>query len=1154
MDGFRLLSQLKKPDGGHRGIALSEDIMKLVFAIYVDRLTHIVQALPPGTISSDINVAYAAGRGTDEVLLKLDIGFCKARLEGWEYVMIEYDLWKYFDQIDRRYLLGLLQNAGLPPELIQALARRYHNQTLISDTAKGLSQGIVRGPKGIDQGCSFSPLASNINQSPFLEVISAWMKETYPEVTITAFADNHYFAWRIVEGQASPLKIISELLKLCELIVKESSVRVRYVSGQAPEDYDIGTLDTIDHLTDKPVVVAPELVTAAKAPCILGVPVTYEGRLDPQERVRVINFNLHLCLARHESLAFTEIPLRAHVYSRANYTAAFLALPSETIAALCRRLESYRRKRLHLQNITGKDLLVMAMLPRNKGGLDLTHFQLELFVIPALRESMHLLNMEGKDGAEVREYINDIKTQRFTTPHTRLRLEEAMRRYSQYGILIVDNRQQIIGRALSILQLTLAKQDPKAYGLVELHDYPDEDKERAHSIFVWGGPLFSILVHLKVKLQAKLETIPNLVDPVDLSAHITTSMKLLREIKAILRDESLETPGRDQLHNFDQWYDLASALVQAVHESDIDINQQRLEAGLAPTSVRVWPDWTLPGPSQEEQDDQDPVVVNIDGGSPRPDSTTAMEQACAAGKLIFITTDGSVVQTGKQLMEVTKTTLAGSSVVAIGVQGEPGTWTKTQGHALDVIFKYGVPAALKAGCTWLSSFETEMIGALLWMKTTGGEALRRSHIFIDSESFLKVWKKIISPVALSTFDLTQREVRKQRGSTYLRRLMRLMRRQTFSRTDGTAEEEENALTREVRTWPKDNAEGVRIHEVQQYQIGNTGLSWIKSHQTAARAGPVPIAFAANALADTTADEGAETMRFKCKNGTLLPGFTQAPGEIKMAAGGERIVALYRGEGIYGDAGEVLRTLCADRLFEYLTTGKKSQESKEGTRFKVMTRRSVPLGSPKEYSNVEVEGNSYDLTEDMFSTWTGQAYRLDEPGLDIESSQYINECPLCGSNYPKGGYTTSHALIRCTHPRLRQLRTTLVEGVDSMLTDICPTITAKRTSYNVHRGELPALDHMDGHTDALRHAGDYLLDGDVEAWRGVPLKDLAEWLATSKVGNEKISQDGVKQLLRDITSYIVVKGRHIIKTHMDLVVADAQQQLPPEEADNNMQVE
>ena len=77
---------------------------------------------------------------------------------------------------------------------------------------------------------------------------------------------------------------------------------------------------------------------------------------------------------------------------------------------------------------------------------------------------------------------------------------------------------------------------------------------------------------------------------------------------------------------------------------------------------------------------------------------------------------------------------------------------------------------------------------------------------------------------------------------------------------------------------------------------------------------------------------------------------------------------------------------------------------------------------------------------------------------------------------------------------------------------------------------------------------------MEAWRGVPLKHLAEWLATSEVGNEKISQDGVKQLLRDITSYIVVKGRHIIKTHMDLVVADAQQQLPPEEADNNMQVE
>ena len=41
--------------------------------------------------------------------------------------------------------------------------------------------------------------------------------------------------------------------------------------------------------------------------------------------------------------------------------------------------------------------------------------------------------------------------------------------------------------------------------------------------------------------------------------------------------------------------------------------------------------------------------------------------------------------------------------------------------------------------------------------------------------------------------------------------------------------------------------------------------------------------------------------------------------------------------------------------------------------------------------------------------------------------------------------------------------------------------------------------------------------------------------------EKISQDGVKQLLRKVTASIVVKGRHILRTYRDLVTAAVQQQ-------------
>ena len=487
-------------------------------------------------------------------------------------------------------------------------------------------------------------------------------------------------------------------------------------------------------------------------------------------------------------------------------------------------------------------------------------------------------------------------------------------------------------------------------------------------------------------------------------------------------------------------------------------------------------------------------------------------------------------------------------MVAVGVKGAPTIWKKQQGKDLTKIATLGVVAALKTGCTDLTSYEAEIIGALLWIKTIGAQALKKGHVLIDSESVLKTWLKIISPIAESTFDLTQRAVRKQRGSTYLQRLMRQMRRLSFGRTDHSEAEEDNALTQEVKTWPTCNAEGKRIHEVQHFRIDHSGLSWIKSHQTAALAGPVPIAFAANALADTVADEGAESARFKCINNTQKS--KPVPGEVKVAVGGERIVALYRGKGIYGDAGEVLRALCADTLFEKLTSSKRRHEKDEGCRFRVMTRRYAPLGSPKEYNDVKVEGVSYDLTEDMLSTWTGQMHRLNDPGLDIDSSQFVAKCPLCSSKYDKNQYSTSHALIQCKHPQLLQSRTSLLMEVDDMLTSICPTITARRSSHNIHYGDPPALNAMNRPVEALTHAGNYLLDGDVDAWRGVPLTHLAAWLATSRVGKDKIDEDGVKRLLRNITAYIVVKGKHILKTYKELVIAQRQQ----EEENNVMEVD
>jgi hypothetical protein len=192
------LSQLAKTGGGYRGLAIVEDVMKVAISVWVRRLTDIQKGVASGGLWSRRNVAYSKGRSTDEVLLSLDLAACKARRDGLVYFLLEYDLYKYCDQIDRRLLMGIMVLLGFPGLLVAGFGRRYLLQRLVSDTICGPTAGFARGPYGIDQGSADGPVLSQLYQSSFLEMLASNMETMFPLAFLPcAFADNHWVGFAV---------------------------------------------------------------------------------------------------------------------------------------------------------------------------------------------------------------------------------------------------------------------------------------------------------------------------------------------------------------------------------------------------------------------------------------------------------------------------------------------------------------------------------------------------------------------------------------------------------------------------------------------------------------------------------------------------------------------------------------------------------------------------------------------------------------------------------------------------------------------------------------------------------------------------------------------------------------------------------------------
>ena len=145
-----------------------------------------------------------------------------------------------------------------------------------------------------------------------------------------------------------------------------------------------------------------------------------------------------------------------------------------------------------------------------------------------------------------------------------------------------------------------------------------------------------------------------------------------------------------------------------------------------------------------------------------------------------------------------------------------------------------------------------------------------------------------------------------------------------------------------------------------------------------------------------------------------------------------------------------------------------------------------------------------------------------------SAPWEGKCPLCDAQYEH--YSTSHALVWCSHPDVTGRRTRMLDEVDRLLSASGVRPPVQRAVPPPPGSATPAVFETGRAFPYLRRAGNFLLDGDVDAMRGVPLEEIAEWLGTARTTEAgapvSVPRDAVVRLLTDVVARLIVDGRRV----------------------------
>ena len=335
--------------------------------------------------------------------------------------------------------------------------------------------------------------------------------------------------------------------------------------------------------------------------------------------------------------------------------------------------------------------------------------------------------------------------------------------------------------------------------------------------------------------------------------------------------------------------------------------------------------------------------------------------------------------------------------------------------------------------------------------------------------------------------------------------------------------------------------------------------WLRAHQHGqSGAGPCSAMVSVNHLADKLATEAAKTapllislpkrhLTKKQKKAKIHPPATYADhtltmkegdvNVVKVAAASTRFTLMLGDRAVYDNPGTTLRALHAKHVLAALQAKSGSQRS---TTESMLMEIWPNLASPCHYRKVKVREVVMNLEEQCYSTWMGYQANLmtnswsgDGRGAPSSpASLPLSPCPLCGA---QGLYSTSHALVSCKNNRMVQMRTQMLEDADRLLGESPIRMATSRYVTVGEAQQRAVVDDDEGAYVNLRKAGDYLLDGNTNAMRGVPLKTLAEWMVVAgSINSVSVKKGEVFEVLRRLTAQVMVDGMAILEEYKQLV--------------------
>jgi hypothetical protein len=150
----------------YRGLAILSKLYRLYFSIRLKDLQPWVQEWE----EEELFAGTSAGIGAEDAWYLTALEFELARLLGLPITGGSADIWKCFDQIQRRLIYYLLELGGSPLEILQAYRSFHENSTYYNTIGAGLG-----GPHfkkcSIPQGCPISMMLVGFTFHPWVKLM-----------------------------------------------------------------------------------------------------------------------------------------------------------------------------------------------------------------------------------------------------------------------------------------------------------------------------------------------------------------------------------------------------------------------------------------------------------------------------------------------------------------------------------------------------------------------------------------------------------------------------------------------------------------------------------------------------------------------------------------------------------------------------------------------------------------------------------------------------------------------------------------------------------------------------------------------------------------------------------------------------------------------